>query len=300
MVQALKNLLYEFIYNPSINRFLRAINKRLSFATDFRLPPSGIIRVQAGRDNSFRMATNQTSFVTRVLYYSGSEAFEYTTLFTKLIPKCNTFIDVGANTGYYSILAGKVSDATVYCFEPSPGPFHYLKKNIEINGLESRVHFFSLALGHQAGQLDFFAVKSDKYKNIQHHLGGVGSLNQRGQNNDIIKVDVTTFDEFMGARHSLNPVLIKVDTEGTEDMILTGAFRYIEKHHPIIICETLFNKIESRIETEMQKHGYLFFNYLGGSLHRTNTLMRSSDNGVRDCFMVHPDCLELVAEFIAK
>lgn len=267
----------------------------------FQLPPSGEIEISINGQRLFRMATNQTSFVTKVLYYEGPDAFEYTPLFCKLIVKCKTFLDIGANTGYYSLLAGSSSQASIYAFEPSHGPLHYLKKNVLLNQLTSRIQVLPIALGHQKGTLDFFAVKSKKYKYIEHHLGGVGSLEQIKKESDRTKVEVTTLDEFMKMHTPPgSPVLMKIDTEGTEDLILQGGHKFIQVYKPIIICETLFNKIESRIENEMRKHGYLFFNFMGGKLHPVSTLARTVDNGVRDCFLVHPDYLPLIEEFQAN
>lgn len=297
----MKEFLYQIIYHPSINRVLRHVNKWMKNLLPFQLPPSGEIEIRRNDQLLFRMATNQTSFVTKVLYYEGPDAFEYTPLFCKLIMKCKTFLDIGANTGYYSLLAGSCSQAMVYAFEPSSGPLHYLHRNVRLNQLSGRVQVVPIALGHQKGILDFFAVKSKKYKNVKHHLGGVGSLQQTRKESDRVQVEATTLDEFMKMHPPpATPVLIKIDTEGTEDLILQGGHKFIEHYKPIIICETLFNKIETKIENEVMKHGYQFFNFQDGHLHHVSTLARTSDNGVRDCFLVHPDHLPLIEEFRAN
>ena len=78
--------------------------------------------------------------------------------------------------------------------------------------------------------------------------------------------------------------LIKLDTEGTEHLILRGAEELLHRHQPILICETLFNVIEGDLERIMKQYNYRFFNYMDGRLYETDTLIRKADNGVRDCF----------------
>ena len=243
------------------------------------------------------MATNQTSFVTRLLYYEGPEAFEYSRIFKVLIKRCHGFIDVGANIGYYSLLAAKVNPLIeVVAFEPAPGPAQFLVQNIELNRLTGIIEPSTLALSDQQGEMNFYSVRNPKYPEIPN-LGGVGSLLQQSTNREVIKVKLSTLDEFIRSKNSAVIDLIKMDTEGTEDQVLRGAAEVIRRYKPIIICETMFNRIEANIESEMLQHGYHFYNHKNGRLHRVETLVRNSDDGVRDCFMVHPSKEEWVTEF---
>lgn len=294
----MKESLYAFIYHPVINAPLRFLNKCLRKILPFELPVAGTMEVKMKSGISFLMATNQTSYVTKVLYYRGADAFEYSPIFEKLVTSCDTFIDVGANTGYYSLLAAKVSRAKVFAFEPSAGPLHYLQKNVELNGLQNKIRVLPEALGSENGVLRFYAVKNAKYKSLRYNLGGVGSLQQIKKESEVVNVQVVTLDEF--SRNLTDPglVLMKIDTEGTEHTILQGAGQFISQHKPVIICETLFNKIERHIEVEMKKHDYLFFNFKEGRLHPTETIIRKTDDGVRDCFMVHPSRVNLIQPFI--
>lgn len=294
----MKELVYAFIYQPQVNALLRFLNKQLRSITSFELPVSGTLTVQMKSGTRFLMATNQTSYVTKLLYYKGPDAFEYAPLFEKIIPAFDTFIDIGANTGFYSLLAAKASHANVFAFEPSSGPRHYLQKNVALNTLHQKVRVLPQALGNENGVLLFYATKNTKYKNLRHNLGGVGSLQQVKKETEVENVQVVTLDEFSPSLPDPGIVLIKIDTEGTEHTILQGAANFIAQYKPVIICETLFNKIESAIEKEVKKHGYLFFNFKEGRLHLTPTIVRKADDGVRDCFLVHPSRTHLIAAFI--
>ena len=70
-----------------------------------KLPPSGIIRFKNNLGQVLSIKTNQTSYLTQLLYWDGYQNFEYTDIFIKLIKKINVFYDIGANMGHDSCLS---------------------------------------------------------------------------------------------------------------------------------------------------------------------------------------------------
>ncbi len=142
-------LFRKLIYSRPINGLLRALGKGFGklWPEGLKLHPSHQIRLQMGSDVRFRLATNQTSYISRQLYWEGPENFEYSDIFEPLIRKVRGFWDIGGNIGYYTILAGAANpDLQVEVFEPSPGPLGYLKENIAKNGLQERVVVHEIAL----------------------------------------------------------------------------------------------------------------------------------------------------------
>ena len=289
----MRTLVYKLIYQPGINRVLRTFNRWLSPIIGFRLLPSGVLDLRLKSGTAFKLSCNPTSHVAKVLYYGSPDAFEYTSIFEHLILRCHSFADVGANAGYYSILAAKLNPAIkVYAFEPAPGPLYFLRKNVAINGLESNVETAALALHSSSGTLNFQPAFSPKYAYLEHHLGGTGHAVAGASST---KVPSETLDRFLGERLI---DLIKLDTEGNEDQILAGAESVIKTHRPIIICETLFNKIEPELESTMIAHGYEFYNHRNGRLIKVETLKRTVDDGIRDCFFVPREKFSWIEEFI--
>ncbi len=109
----------------------------------------------------------------------------------------------------------------------------------------------------------------------------------------------TTLDSFVESSNQTTRLdLIKIDTEGTEHLILGNASNVLKKHKPIVICETLFNTIEDELEKIMGGHDYEFYNHTPEGLQKVNTIKRKSDNGIRNCFFVHPDKFHLIEKFI--
>jgi len=101
--------------------------------------------------------------------------------------------------------------------------------------------------------------------------------------------------------HFFNKVdLIKMDTEGTENLILSGASKTLENFRPIVICETIFNTIEAELETIMRAHRYELYNHLPGGLKKVETIKRSSDDGVSNCFFIPSEKVELIREFVIE
>lgn len=298
----LKRKFDQIVYSkPLLNHILRNINKLLRPIISFRLRPFGVLTVRY-KKVVFKMATNETSFVTKHLFWNGAENFEYTPIFEKLVKKCTCFLDIGANTGYYSLMAAKANPSVeVHAFEPASGPYHFLRKNVTINKLEERISVHKIALSNQKGDVEFFEILNPSDSFAKFNLSGVGGLrktHETQENSRRTVVQAETLDDF-SLRFNIKSVdLIKVDTEGTENLVLEGASVIISKFKPVIICETLFNKIEDKLQQIMKHHGYLFYNHVNGSLHQTDTLIRTFNDGVSDCFFVHPEKLDLVNEFI--
>ena len=284
-----------------LNRILRNLNKVMSPLTSFKLRPFGVLNLTLRSGLQFKLATNETSAVAKKIFWYTPDSYEYTVVFEKLAKKCSAFADIGANIGYYSLIAARANPSMkVYAFEPASGPLHFLKKNVAINGLENQIDVFAVALSNTAGNLEFQEIRNRGQQNTRYNLGGAGKILKENDSRDnIIPVLVPseTMDVFF---RKLSPVpdLIKMDTEGTENMILEGAQKIIREHKPIIICETLFHVIERELEGIMKSHGYRFYNFSNGKLVKADTLLRATDNGVSDCFFVPPEKEHLIQEFV--
>jgi hypothetical protein len=92
--------------------------------------------------------------------------------------------------------------------------------------------------------------------------------------------------------------LIKMDTEGTEVDILESGKSVIERFQPIVICETLFNTIESDLEVYFKALDYEFFNHTETGLIKVSSLKRSKDDGIRNCFFVPKSKTNLISKFV--
>ncbi|UJP64411.1 FkbM family methyltransferase [Mongoliitalea daihaiensis] len=299
----MKEVFYKIIYQSAFNRLLRSINKFLLPVLPkwFRLPPSGQITLKLQPNKKLILCTNQTNYLTQLVYWEDFRKFEYTSLFLELSQNIRGFLDIGANIGYYSLLAAKQNPlCKVIAFEPAKGPLYYLRKNVEVNSLNN-IQVASLALSEQEGSITFHEVKSRKYPYLKYNLAGTGSAATLNKGEDFTSntVSTTTLDTYAASIQF--PIdLIKMDTEGTEHLILQEGLKALTKHQPIVICETLFQTNETALETIFHKLGYECYNHYPEGLRLTKSIQRTVDNGIRNCFFVPPSKKHLINAFIVS
>lgn len=295
------SVIYRIIYSPLVNRILRNISYCISpiLPEKFKIHPSGILKVKINRNENIYLKTNQTSYVTRELFWKSGREYEYTTIFSELIKKVDCFFDIGASIGYYSIMAAKINpNIFIYSFEPSAGANYYLNENVRINKFYDKIKPYAIALSDKTGMAEFNEIFNRKYPGV-YNLSGEHNLRTKNiPNSKKTEVKTITLDGFVSENNIPKIDLIKIDTEGCEDLILENAAETITKFKPIIICETLFNKIENRLENIMKSYGYEFYNHTGTRLEKVDSLSRKEDNGVRNCFFVPPQKRNMIIKFL--
>ena len=178
----------------------------------------------------------------------------------------------------------------------------YLKKNIKINSFEDNIIHENIALSGSSGKIDFYEVENLKYQYLEHNLAGEGNAGTKKTSRNFVKntVNSKTLNQFFEDAKIKNIDLIKIDTEGTEIDILNSGVDNIKKFQPIIICETLFNNIESELDDFFNALDYQFFNHTPLGLVKVSTIKRETDNGIRNCFFVPKSKLNLISKFVIK
>lgn len=295
------NVFHRIIYTGKVNRVVRSINYFLApiLPSKIKIHPSGKLRLHLKDGTTFSLKTNQTSFLTRELFWKKPENFEYTSIFVGLISKLSYFLDIGANIGYYSILGCRVNpELKAYAFEPSIGAMVYMGENIKINDLTDRIIAEPIALSDKVGEIDFYEMKNLKFPKIYNLSGehNIGTKSNRTTRK--FKVKSTTLDNYISEKKLECVDLMKLDTEGAEGMILKGAENTLEKNRPIVICETLFDKIEGELENIMSKYDYDFYNHTDDGLKKVNSITRIEDDGIRNCFFVPKNKVHLIEEWV--
>ena len=152
----------------------------------------------------------------------------------------DVFIDVGACIGEYCIwLANK--GKTCYAFEPVPKNYDALKRNVELNNVQSSIHDFNLGLGSSDEKLLFEVmdtVTGSSRANPNLKSGGVYVPIKRMD--DVLPVDVLD---------GKSRVVMKMDVEGMEIEVLKGASDFLSRIDDLrIIYEHTFagdNSIKS-------------------------------------------------------
>lgn len=152
----------------------------------------------------------------------------------KVLRPGDTFLDVGAFHGVYSVVAGKrvTSRGRVIAFEPSPRDRRRLQLHLRCNGIRSaRVEPF--AVSSKASETSFFQVVSgDPTRNGLKPPASEDSVAR-------ITVQAISLDQYLAEAGLQRVDVMKLDVEGGELEVLRGAAAMFEKFRPILICEVL-------------------------------------------------------------
>ncbi|HKO18082.1 MAG TPA: FkbM family methyltransferase, partial [Acidobacteriaceae bacterium] len=109
-----------------------------------------------------------------------------TEFLSSFIKRGMTFVDVGANVGYFTLLAASL-EARVVAYEPTPAVYSRLRENVELNGLQN-VTLMNAAVAEKAGSLTFHQSPDDPEANS---IFGEG---------ECIQVEAVALDEELSRR----------------------------------------------------------------------------------------------------
>jgi FkbM family methyltransferase len=133
----------------------------------------------------------------------------------------DVFVDVGANIGYYSVMASRLVGASgrVFAVEASRRIFQRLARNIEINGC-ANITAINAAASDAKGELPIFLSAEG---NLGHSTT-VQSLASREGMMVEERVPANTLEQLVGTMNLRRARLIKIDVEGAERSVLTPLF----------------------------------------------------------------------------
>jgi FkbM family methyltransferase len=143
-------------------------------------------------------------------------------------------LDIGANTGYMTILLADLVGAhgQVHSFEPMPASYELLRKNVDGNGL-NQVHLHKLALSDRKGEATLHVDPGNDGGNT------IGNVSGEGWNgHTAITVATEALDDFLGRAGIGKVDFIKIDVEGAESLVFAGARKLLSRPDaPLIVCE---------------------------------------------------------------
>ncbi|MBF0532479.1 MAG: FkbM family methyltransferase [Candidatus Omnitrophica bacterium] len=165
-----------------------------------------------------------------------------TALFQKIVKPGFTVLDLGANIGYFSLLAAKLvgEKGKVYSFEPEPRNYGFLRKNLELNGYKQATAF-QKAVGEQTGTVKLYICHYDTGHHTIQQYDGIQSYNPQfvAEKKDFVEIEKVRLDDFF--KDKLRPVnVIKMDVEGAELLALTGMENLIKANDHLVMFIEFF------------------------------------------------------------
>jgi FkbM family methyltransferase len=280
----LKNIvdLFKYINNHPLGskHTLLAISKFLSWQISQFLKP-GEKQVVFTNKTSLLVKKGMTGATGNI--YLGLHEFDDMCFLLHFLRPQDTFFDIGANVGSYTVLASGHCGAKTFSFEPIPTTFNALHKNILLNKMEHLVTAKNVGLGSEESILRF-----TKSMDTVNHVLADGSF----ANEESLEVKVITGDSIL--KETECPALIKIDVEGFETPVLNGMDNILNnKNLKAIIIE--LNGSGFRYEfDEMEIHKKLLaihfipynYNPFTRELSKQDTYGNTNTIYLRDIFFV--------------
>jgi FkbM family methyltransferase len=232
----------------------RRLPRRLGASLGWRIGQraSRIDRVASLRTGG-RLVVDIGDYVHRPMYFLGEYEPSTTRLFERLAIPGWTVLDIGANAGYFSVVAATLGapSARVFAFEPNPRLGNMLSRSISLNPRLDIV-LERVAVADQPGKLPLHLTSVSRNS-------GLSSLRPDlpDTEGEVITVPVVSVDEYC-VLHSLRPDLVKIDVEGAELQVLQGASRMLAERQPRwVICEVSHDREDPNVILNlMSSHGY--------------------------------------------
>ena len=199
------------------------------------------------------------------LYGDGLIEEDVTTFLLTHVRPGMTFIDVGANVGYFTLLAAHLvqPSGSVHAFEPTPQTCALLRRNT--HG-KPNITVHQQALWSSRTTLAFYDY-GPQYSVLnslrQHRLVQEAQIRLR----QAYEVECLPLDAYCAECH-LVPDFIKLDAESAEPHILRGSAHTIAQHKPIIALEVWDDSSRNSRDdlAFLLDHGYAAFEYQAGEI----------------------------------
>lgn len=193
-----------------------------------------------------------------------------TSLWLKYSKRASTIIDIGANVGYYSLLAASVNKtATIIGFEPISKTYNRFVENIEINRYKN-ITAVRNAVSNTSGKIRINIGNENNW--------GMSSINQHDYLSDLYEdIESITLDEYV-KNSNINVIdLIKIDIEGAEFNALLGMRNLLEVKSPIIFLEVLEQHLSKQNISLKRVFTFLWdFGYKSYTIGKNNVLIELS------------------------
>ena len=227
---------------PLLKRLIPSARKRFAALTwpgDFKIV----------RRHDALFLVNFRNYVDRELaFYGGFEREQIALLLGNMRTRgCDLFIDVGANIGFYSVIAARAG-TEVIAFEPDPRNLAQLRANIFLNRLNDRVSVQELAVSEASGTVgfQFFSDTSTG----QSHVSATAD-------NTVKSVALDVFLAVKGRR-----LFLKIDIEGHELSAIAGMKRLLAENECFLQIESLAPNDE-RLRGVLSASGYRCLRSIG-------------------------------------
>ncbi|MCK9931849.1 FkbM family methyltransferase [Frankia sp. Mgl5] len=168
-----------------------------------------------------------------------------TSLADELVRPGDVIWDIGANVGLFTFAAATAATRTgkVLAVEPDTWLVNLIRRSLRIPNDRARIDVLPAAVGSAVGISRFCVASRSRATN---HLDGFGS-SQTGGVRAVETVPTFTLDSLLG--HFSAPDVVKIDVEGAEHAVFSGAEEILSRVRPAVICEVMESNSRRVTET---------------------------------------------------
>ena len=231
----------------------------------------------------FLMVNHNTSLETEVFWGGGAGYRDGVSLclWARLCKQSQTILDIGANTGLFSLLAQALNpQASIHAFEPIARFASELEQNCRLN--DFRIRIWQQAVSNQDGETVIYDLPLKQH----YHASLIESEASRHYGGGLIKRKVHTIclDTFIQKQGLERVDLMKIDVEGYEPEVLEGMGDSLAAMRPTLLLEIQSDERARRIEAVLKDLGYAYFDIdERGGTKPVSHLTRSSTRNYLIC-----------------
>lgn len=151
--------------------------------------------------------------------------------FYDLIKEDSVVLDIGAQSGAFTLLSKFFPKTKWYSFEPDPVNYDLLVKNLTINSI-TNVNTFDVGISNKIGNDELKICRS--HRGLNNYGDRITRFDSNSDDTIIVNTPIDTIDNLFLDQ---NVDLIKIDAEGCKYNILCGGKNVIQKNKPKILLE---------------------------------------------------------------
>ena len=194
----------------------------------------------------------------------GSYEWEMQERMVKEIKPAMTIYHIGANVGFYPILAAVlVGSGRVDAMEPLAANIAYLRRHLQLNRINN-VDVMGMAISDEVGTLSFESE-------------GTRAIGRLGTQGNVV-VETSTLDFLLGEGRIASPDCIKMDIEGAEYRAIHTARECFAKYRPKLFLALHGKEVHENCCRLLTSWGYEYEYMRRESEERAELFARSPSN----------------------
>ena len=151
---------------------------------------------------------------------------------TPLLDGCRQILDIGANIGWFSLWFSATQPAAhIHAFEPMPGNFDYLNRNVARNRQGSAISLYNYGLSDAGGVAEFYLYPTGTTN------ASLENVSCAADSKKVVGLTMKLDD--WAQNYQVAPDFIKCDVEGAEFLVFKGGRDTLATHRPVVFTEML-------------------------------------------------------------